>query len=119
MKANTILIADDDAGILEALSMILTDAGYVAKTTVSGEGLLELEELPDLILLDLWMSGTDGRDVCHLLKQQPRTRHIPIIIISAHQRTRLIAAEIGADDYLQKPFEMSLLLHKIRLYLNR
>lgn len=105
-----ILVADDDAGIVEALQLMLEDAGYEVATTIHGETVLELEELPDLLLLDIWMSGIDGREICEQLKNSDRTRHMPVLLISANKDTPQIAEEAHADGWITKPFEMDELL---------
>ena len=106
-----IMVADDDPAILEALTMMLEDAGYEVITTVDGETIYKMEkEFPDLLLLDIWMSGMDGRDICRHLKKQELTKDIPIIMISANKDTEQMAKESGADDFITKPFEMKKLL---------
>lgn len=112
-----VLVADDDPSILEALQLMLEDAGYEVQTSSDGKTVQEVKEnLPDVILLDLWMSGMDGRDICKVLKKKERTRHIPIIIFSANRDTERIAWEAGADDFITKPFEMDTLLNMIAKY---
>ncbi|MDQ3008252.1 MAG: response regulator [bacterium] len=114
-----ILVADDDSGILEVISLMLEDAGYDVETTVNGETEVMVEKyLPDLILLDIWMSGMDGRKICKSLKGQKLTKHIPIIMISANKDTENIAKESGANDFIAKPFEMQDLLNKVDKHLN-
>jgi len=111
MSKKTIMIADDDPGIVEVLTLMLEDAGYEVETTDDGQTVREVKEhLPDLILLDIWMAGFDGRDICKYLKSQKLTKHIPLIIISANKDTEGIAKEAGADDFIAKPFEMKELL---------
>lgn len=113
----TILVADDDFAILHSVRMLLEDEGYHVITTDGDKTAQEVKEhLPDLILLDIWMSGTDGRDICKHLKSQARTKHIPIIMISARQDTEKIAKESGADDFVAKPFDIFNLLKKIEQY---
>jgi DNA-binding response OmpR family regulator len=112
-----ILAADDDPAILEVLTFMLEDAGYDVKITVNGQTEQMAQEfLPDLILLDIWMAGSDGRKICKSLKGHKLTQRIPIIIISANKDTNKIAKEIGADDFLAKPFEMEELLHKVKTH---
>ena len=112
-----ILIADDDPAILDAVKLILEEFGYKVDTTVDGETIYKMEkEYPDLLLLDIWMSGQDGREICRYLKKEPHLKHIPIIMISANRDTATIAQEAGADDFLAKPFEMDELIHKIEQY---
>ena len=113
-----VLIADDDPAIVEALSLMLEDAGYATRTLREGETLETLQEdLPAVLLLDIWMSGRNGRDVCKYLKSQPATQHLPIILISAHNDIQRIAKEAGADDYLAKPFRMKEVIAKVGKYL--
>lgn len=111
-----ILVADDDPSILDVLEIMLAEiGGYLVETTASGNSVLELEDnLPDLILLDLWMSGMDGREICTKLKSQDNTKTIPVIIFSANRDIQTIAETAGADDYIAKPFQMNELLEKVR-----
>lgn len=108
------MIADDDPGILDAVEAMLEYGGYEVSSTSNGATVLEMRDnFPDLLLLDIWMSGTDGRDVCKKLKQEERSRHMPIIMISASTELEKSAKEAGADDFLEKPFDMEELLRKI------
>ena len=110
-----IMIADDDPGIVDAIEMLLEFEGYEVTSTVNGAAVLEMKEkLPDLLLLDIWMSGEDGRDICKKFKQVDITRNIPVIMISASRDVKESAMAAGADDFLAKPFEMNELLAKIR-----
>lgn len=115
-----ILVADDDPGIGEMLREMLTDAGYEADIEVNGQAVRQMAEpFPDLLLLDIRLSGTDGRTICEQLKRQPATRHLPIIFLSAHKDTQQIAREAGADDFLAKPFQMADLLSLVAKYVGR
>lgn len=108
------MIADDDPGIVDAVEMLLEFEGYKVSSTVNGATVLDMtEELPDLLLLDIWMSGEDGRDICKKLKSIPLTKNIPVIMISASRDIKESAMAAGADDFLAKPFEMDELLRKI------
>ena len=108
------MIADDDPGIVDAIEMLLEFEGYEVSSTVDGTTVLDMKhDLPDLLLLDIWMSGEDGRDICKKLKQEPLTKNIPVIMISASRDIKESAMEAGADDFLAKPFEMDDLLKKI------
>lgn len=110
-----VMIADDDPGIVDSLSMMLEFEGYEVSSTLNGASLLEMDSnLPDLLLLDIWMSGVDGRDICKQLKQQPHTSRLPILMISASKDIQRSAIDAGADDFLAKPFEMDELLQKIQ-----
>lgn len=110
-----ILIADDDQGIVDAVQMMLEFSGYDVAFTYNGKDVMELKQpdLPDLILLDIWMSGVDGRDVCHKLKESEETRHIPVLMISASKNVSGSVMEVGADGFLPKPFDMDQLINKI------
>jgi CheY-like chemotaxis protein len=111
-----VLIADDDPAILDALQLMLEDEGYDVRTSENGESIKQLKDFPDVLLLDIWMSGIDGRDICKALKSSEETKHIPVIMISANRDTEQIAREAGADDFLTKPFEMDQLLEKVKKY---
>ena len=116
-KNKKIMIADDDPGIVDAVEMLLEFEGYEVMSTVDGTTVLDMKgELPDLLLLDIWMSGEDGRDICRKLKHEPITKNIPVIMISASRDIEASALAAGADDFLAKPFEMDELLKKIQYY---
>ncbi|HEX8023535.1 response regulator [Mucilaginibacter sp.] len=113
-----IMIADDDPGIVDAVEIILDFEGYQVSSTVNGATILDMKtEFPDLLLLDIWMSGFDGRDICRKLKNDDITKSIPIIMISASRDIERSAYDAGADDFLAKPFEIDDLLGKIRKHL--
>jgi CheY-like chemotaxis protein len=117
MSKKKIMVAEDDIGILEAMQIMLEDAGYEVITTVDGQTVQDVtEDLPDVLLLDIWMSGMDGTEICQHLKSQPRTQHIPIILCSANKDTQKLAKECGADDFIMKPFEMMDFLNKVKKY---
>lgn len=117
MKPKRIIIADDDPGILDAVGILLEFEGYEVCSTPDGAALLTMENgFPDLVLLDIWMSGVDGRDICRQLKQQPHTSDIPVVLLSASNDIARSAIEAGADDFLAKPFDMADLLQKIEKY---
>lgn len=114
-----ILIADDDPGILDALTIMLEDAMYEVIQTTDGNAVYGLmREMPDLLLLDIWMSGVDGRDVCRHIKKDSSTNHIPIIIVSANKDTQQASITCGANDFIAKPFDMFNLLDKIEKHLS-
>ena len=109
-----ILIADDDPAIVDALRLILEEFGYKVITTYDGQKIYRMmKNGPDLLLLDIWMSGEDGRKICKYLKREKLTKNIPIIMISASHDIKKSATEAGADDFLAKPFDMHELITKI------
>lgn len=114
-----ILVVDDEPDILEFLQVILEEEGYVVLTADKGEFLAQLHKggLPDLLLLDVLLSGQDGRAIVRHLKSQEETKHIPVIMVSAHPSAEKTAREAGAEDFLAKPFEIDALLAKVANYL--
>ena len=118
-----ILIVDDTKDILMVVSRRLESWGYETVTAESGEEGLRLasERVPDLILLDIMMPKMKGRDVCTKLKADPKTQHIPIIFLTAlglpdHVKAGL---DLGAEDYIVKPFEPAELKSRIEVCLSR
>jgi DNA-binding response OmpR family regulator len=113
-----IMIMDDDAAIVDAITMMLEFEGYEVISTSDATNLLSSNvPLPDLLLLDIWMSGTDGRDICKHLKQSRKTKALPIVLVSASREIEKSARDSGADDFLSKPFEANDLLQKIEMHL--
>jgi DNA-binding response OmpR family regulator len=110
-----ILIADDDQGILDATRLILEYEGYKVQVVCDGDSVRNLNSnFPDLILLDIWLSGTHGGEIAKYLKSHYATKKIPIIMFSANRDIEKISKEAGADDYLIKPFDIDVLLKKIQ-----
>ncbi|HEY4964047.1 MAG TPA: response regulator [Candidatus Saccharimonadales bacterium] len=115
-----ILVADDNPAILDALKIMLEEEGYEVETTIDGATAHDMNEpLPDLLLLDIWMSGVDGRDICKLIKDTSTTKHIPVIMVSASKDTEQIAKDCGADGFIAKPFQMEHLLAVVAKYANK
>ena len=114
-----ILIADDDPAIVESTKLILEEFGYTVDYTYDGKIVYEMKDnFPDLMLLDIWMSGQDGRDICKYVKKDPRKKIIPVIMISASRDIKKSALAVGANDFLEKPFDMEDLLAKINKLIN-
>ncbi|HZU65948.1 MAG TPA: response regulator [Ktedonobacteraceae bacterium] len=118
-KKKKILVVDDEPDILEFLQVILEEEGYNVLTSQKAEYLEQLHNggLPDLILLDVLLSGKDGREIVKYLKQQEETKHIPVIMFSAHPSAEQTAKEAGAEDFLAKPFEIDELLEKVAKFI--
>jgi two-component system alkaline phosphatase synthesis response regulator PhoP len=111
------LIVEDDAFIVEALSMLLEEEGFSVTSSVDGEIFnTPIVDHPHLILLDIRLNGTDRRDICMWLKDHAEYKHIPIILISGNREIEHIHKECGADDFIIKPFELDELLQKVNLY---
>lgn len=119
MKTKKILVVDDDPGILDALSVILEDSGYQVNATPRGEDTLSRTASfhPDLILLDVLLSGSDGRQICRQLKSDSATSHIPVIMISAHPSAGQSIRRVGADSFIPKPFDSQDLLSEISKFI--
>ncbi|MBE5320707.1 response regulator transcription factor [Pedobacter sp. MR2016-19] len=119
MGNKKIFIADDDEGIVDAVTMILEVMGYNVEFTYDGGAVIDaVKNKPDLIMLDIWMSGYDGRDICRQLKNDPEFSEIPILMISASRDIRQSALDAGANDFMEKPFEMDSLLNKVEVLLD-
>lgn len=111
-----IIFADDDPGIRDAINMIF-EGEYDIKIIPNGKPLLNNDfELPDIFLLDKQLSGMDGLEICRFLKSQDKTKHIPVIIISASPNIGYIAKSAGADDALEKPFRIKELREIVEQY---
>src|SRR6266702_6948930 len=107
IKRHTIVIADDDLAILDAMKMMLELYNFKVETIADGMVVPKLLSLqPKLLLLDICMSGIDGRKICRTLKSTDATKDIPIIMISASYNIADVIKDSGADDYLEKPFNM-------------
>ncbi len=123
LSRERILVVDDEQSILELVQYNLAKRGYHVLLAETGEAALVVgkNELPDLILLDLMLPGMDGLDVCRHLKADPRTQHIPVILVTARGQNDdiVIGMEMGADDYVTKPFSPNVLISRIRSALRR
>jgi len=115
-----ILIVDDDENISELISLYLEKECYNTEVAASGEEALQLVEVfnPDLILLDLMLPGMDGYGVCQEIR---KTRSTPIIILSAKGEVfdKVLGLKMGADDYIQKPFDTNELVARVQAVLRR
>jgi DNA-binding response OmpR family regulator len=116
-----ILLVDDDVGILASLRRGLVLEGYQVSLAADGEAALRAvtEQLPDLVILDVMLPGVDGFEVCRRLREVDDA--IPIIMLTARDAVpdRIAGLEVGADDYLVKPFAYGELLARIRVRLRR
>jgi len=120
MEKKKIYVADDDPDVLEVIKQILELNDYVVVTSLNGLSLLNaVYSNPDLVLLDILMPDTDGRDICRALKTGEHTHHIPVIMMSAFSDLSTIIFDTKADDFITKPFEISDLLLKIKKHLNQ
>ncbi len=117
------LIVEDEPDLVRVLQYNLQNAGFEVRTaTRAGEGLrMALAEPPDLVLLDLMLPDGSGTDVCRALKTDPTTKHVPVIIVTARgeEIDRVVGFELGADDYVVKPFSVRELMLRVRAILQR
>lgn len=123
MGKGKILIVEDDRDIVEMVEYNLKQEGYETSHAYDGEKGIKLadKEKPDLIILDLMLPAIDGFEVCKALKRQQSTASVPIIILSAKSREtdKVVGLELGADDYVTKPFSPRELIARIRAVLRR
>ena len=123
MDRKRILVVDDEIYIVHILEFTLTMEGYEVVTAADGEEALQKvqQERPDLIVLDIMMPKMDGYEVCRRLRQDEDLRGLPVILLSAKGRPvdRETGLEVGADDYIVKPFSPRRLLEKIKDLLRR
>ena len=124
MPTTTILIVEDEQDLLDTLEFNLQREGYTIRRAASGRAGLEaaaLDPAPDLVLLDLMLPDLPGTEVCRQLRSSERTRHVPVVMLTARgdELDRVVGFEIGADDYVTKPFSVRELLLRIRAILRR
>ncbi len=120
MAERKILIVDDDSNIRELLTLYLEKEGYITISAIDGQEAIDMfkEKEPDLILLDLMLPKIDGGQVCREIR---KTSQVPIIMISAKGETfdKVLGLELGADDYITKPFDAKEVMARIKAVLRR
>jgi two-component system alkaline phosphatase synthesis response regulator PhoP len=123
MAKGKILVVDDEIYIVHILDFSLGMEGYEVSTALDGEAALEKarSEHPDLIVLDIMMPKLDGYETCKALKADTSTRDIPVILLSAKGRNadQKLGFEVGADDYITKPFSPRRLVERINAILGQ
>ncbi len=113
-----ITLVEDDPDLREMLQVVLKSNQYSVEAFANGEAFMQHSgEPPDLFLIDVNLGGISGPEICQSLKADPRTKHTPIIIISAHPEVERLSREACADDYLTKPFSQKVLLLLLSKYL--
>ena len=123
MSRQSVLVVEDEEDIMEVIRFNLEKEGYEVNQALSGEKALQVIEnnLPSLILLDLMLPGINGLDLCRIFKQNDRTKAIPVIMLTAKSEDADIVAglEMGAEDYITKPFSPRVLVARVRTILRR
>ncbi len=123
MAKEKILIVEDEEDIRELVNYNLTKEGYRVEVVTSGEDAIKKvkEGIYDLIVLDLMLPGVDGLEVCKILKNDSKTAHIPIVVLTAkgEEPDIVLGLELGADDYITKPFSPRVFIARIRAALRR
>ena len=123
MTTTTVLIVEDEKDILELVNYNLQQVGFHTICVEAGDVVLDLakKEHPNLIILDLMLPGISGTEVCKMLKQSDETKAIPIIILTAkgEEIDRVVGFELGADDYVTKPFSPRELVLRVKAILKR
>lgn len=123
MAKEKIFVVDDEEDILDLVEYYLSKEGFQVNRFVSGEDVLQAlrQQMPDLILLDLMLPGVDGLDVCRIIKRDADFSDIPIIMITAKGEEADIVSglELGAEDYIVKPFSGRVLIARIKAVLRR
>ena len=123
MSQPRILIVEDERGLVQSLTWYFNREGYETHSANDGnEGLRKAQTLiPDVVLLDIMLPGLDGLSICRELRAGERTKQVPIILITAksEETDQLVGYNMGADDYVTKPFSNKILLQKIKVLLRR
>ena len=123
MSREKILVVDDEKDIVKLLQFNLEREGFQVIPSYQGEDALRLvkKESPDLIILDLMLPGIDGLEVCRILKRDPSSFPIPIIMVTAkgEEADIIVGLELGADDYISKPFGIKEMIARVKTVLRR
>ncbi|GAB6037004.1 response regulator transcription factor [Fundidesulfovibrio butyratiphilus] len=123
MTKDTVLIVEDDEDILQLLDYNMQNAGFETVTCRDGLEAVTLikRRKPDLVLLDLMLPGIDGFEICKTVKRDPKTAHVPVIMLTARgeEVDRIVGLELGADDYVVKPFSPRELILRAKAVLKR
>ncbi|MBU0581429.1 MAG: response regulator transcription factor [Candidatus Margulisbacteria bacterium] len=116
-------MVDDEPDILELVALNLKKAGFKTKEFLNGQSFQKYlsNNLPDLIILDLMLPDTDGFEICKVIKRDKRTAHIPVIMLTARgeELDKVLGLELGADDYVTKPFSTKELIARVKAILRR
>jgi len=119
----TIAIVEDDLDILKLIAITMEKSGFKAEKFSTGKDFLDYvgKKLPDLVILDLMLPDMDGLEICKYMRQNPKTRILPILILTAkgEEVDKVVGLELGADDYVTKPFSLRELVARVKAILRR
>lgn len=117
-SAKKVLIVDDDVAILEVLRIVFEEEGLSVITDTGDEAISLVEsQQPDLVLLDIWMRGLDGREISRTIKAQQQLASTPVVLMSAHSHADSVVEEAHADAFVEKPFDIDVMLRVLKKYL--
>lgn len=123
MPKKKILIVEDEESLLKLESILLTSKGFEVKGVTNGRAALEeiQKSHPDLVLLDIMLPEMDGFEVCKKIKEDPQTREIPVIMLTAKKTREDMekGKEVGADCYITKPFKSAMVIETIQRYISK
>lgn len=120
-SASKIMVVDDSPAIVDSIEMMLDFEGFEIEKFYRGSDMLnalEASEKPNVILMDMWLSGEDGRDICRIIKANEKLRDIPVLIMSASRGLEQSALDAGANEFIAKPFDLGEMIDRIRSYMN-
>ncbi|KFC20536.1 response regulator transcription factor [Chryseobacterium sp. FH1] len=118
-NSKKIFVVDDSPAILDSVKLMLNMEGYEVDNYERGSEMfnsLTASSKPDVILMDMWLSGEDGRDICKQIKANEDFKDIPVVIMSASRGLGDTAIESGAVDFIPKPFDLGEIVEKMRYY---
>lgn len=119
-NSTQILVLDDSPAIVDSIEMMMELEGLTISKFYKGTDMLNAlntKEKPDVILMDMWLSGEDGRDICRTIRADENLRDIPVLIMSASRGLEQSALDAGANDFIAKPFDMGDMISRVRSYI--
>jgi len=119
-SASQILVLDDSPAIVDSLELMMELEGLSVSKFYKGSDMLDalnVKEKPHVILMDMWLSGEDGRDICRHIRGDEQLRDIPVVIMSASRGLGQSALDAGANDFIAKPFDMEDVIERLRVYI--
>ena len=118
--ATQIVVLDDSPAIVDSIELMMELEGLSISKLYKGTDMLDalnVKEKPKVILMDMWLSGEDGRDICRHIKADEYLKDIPVVIMSASRGLGQSALDAGANDFIAKPFDMEDIIERLRVYI--